>query len=116
MPELPYRCRRDAGLFQLTSKGLRNFNDSGRPPARIDRQPDFAKLISPLKVRCYPDFGALPSTRRWRLGRPSSARFSASRHSADCVRPSRGTSVIRRPHKGWLATCLRVALRRSYFP
>ncbi len=58
------RCRRDAGLFQLASKVPRDFNESGHVPARIDRQPDFAKLISPLKVRCYTDFGALPSIRR----------------------------------------------------
>ena len=55
---------RDSTLFQFTGKRLRDFNESGHVPARIDRQPDFAKLISPLKVRCYTDFGALPSIRR----------------------------------------------------
>ena len=55
------RCRRDATLFQFTGKRLRDFNESGHVPARIDRQPDFAKLVSPLQTRHYPDFGALPS-------------------------------------------------------
>ncbi len=54
-------CRRDADLSQLTSKGPRDFDASGNVPARVDRQPDFAKLVSLLRVRCYPDFGALPS-------------------------------------------------------
>ena len=51
------RCRRDATLFQFTSKRLRDFIAPDHLLIQIDDQLDFAKLVAPLEARYCPDFG-----------------------------------------------------------
>ena len=58
------RCRRYSILFQITSKGLRDFIDPNYLLSQIDGQLDVAKLAAPLEQRYCPDFG-----RHWMAAR-----------------------------------------------
>ena len=51
------RCRKDAALFQFTSKRQRDFIDPDHLLIQIDEQLDFAKLMVPLETRYCSDFG-----------------------------------------------------------
>ena len=57
MIEPPDRHRRDATLFQFTTKKLRDVIDPNHLLIQIDGQLDFGKLVAPLEDCYCPDFG-----------------------------------------------------------